>query len=417
VGCAFEVIIMENKKVIRVLIKVISYVLVAALACVITLVLYTPVSSFLPTVYPTGTGEATDEVEATTQKLRQLLNLIDQCFIGQADMQVLGDAAANAIVAATGDQWSAYISEDALAAYVENQNNAYVGIGITILADSSDEGFLIQQVEPNGSAKAAGILPGDILVEAEGQPFAGKTTDFAASIIRGEEGTEVTVKVRRGDQILSFTMTRMTILTQVAFGKMLEDNIGYIQIANFNQGCADQTIAVIEQLRQQGAEGLILDVRFNPGGYKYELVNLLDYLLPSGDLFRSVDYTGQERVDRSDEGCLPIPMCVLVNNYSYSAAEFFAAALSEYNWATVIGEPTVGKSYFQMTLDLQDGSAVALSTGKYFTPKGVSLADEGGLQPDVIIDLDDETEALVYANLLDPADDPHIQAAIAALSN
>lgn len=403
---------MENKKIVRVFIKVISYVLVAALASVVTLVLYTSVSNFLPTVYPNGTGEATDEVEATTGKLRQLLNLIDQCFIGQADMQVLGDAAANAIVEATGDQWSTYISADELAAHVEDQNNAYVGIGITILSGTSEEGFLIQQVDPNGSAKAAGILPGDILVGAEGQSFAGVTTDFAASIIRGEEGTQVTVDVRRDDQVLSFTMTRMTIHTQVATGKMLEGNIGYIQIANFNRGSADQTIAVIEQLRRQGAESLIFDVRFNPGGYKYELVNLLDYLLPSGDLFRSLDYAGQERVDRSDERCLPIPMCVLVNNHSYSAAEFFAAALSEYNWATVIGEPTVGKSYYQVTLELADGSAVALSTGKYFTPKGVSLAEEGGLQPDVIIDLDDETESLIYAQMVDPADDPHIQKAI-----
>ena len=408
---------MENKsnKTLSILLKVVSYILVAALASVLTLVLYTPFRNLLPTYYPTGTGEASDEVEQTTNKLRQLLNLVDQCFIGDADMGVLGDAAANAIVEATGDRWSSYISAQELDAYVENQNNAYVGVGITILADSSDKGFLIQQVDPNGSAKAAGILPGDILIEAAGQPFAGQTTEFAASLIRGEEGTDVTVKVLRGEEELTFTLTRMTIHTQVAVGKMLEGNIGYIQIVNFNLGSADQTIAMIEELRSQGAEALIFDVRFNPGGYKYELVNLLDYLLPAGDLFISLDYTGKRVADTSNDNCLKMPMCVLVNSHSYSAAEFFAAALSEYNWATVIGEPTVGKSYFQVTLELADGSAVALSTGKYFTPNGVSLADEGGLVPDMVIDLDDETEALIYAQLLDPAEDAHIQAAIAAL--
>ena len=143
-------------------------------------------------------------------------------------------------------------------------------------------------------------------------------------------------------------------------------------------------------------------------------MKLLDYLLPAGPLFRSEDYEGTVLVDESDEKCLEIPMAVLVNGGSYSAAEFFAAALSEYEWAVVVGTQTSGKGYFQVTYRLVDGSAVGLSIGKYTTPNGVSLQDVGIL-PDVVAEVDEQTEYLIYAGSLTPEEDPQIQAAVRAL--
>ena len=143
-------------------------------------------------------------------------------------------------------------------------------------------------------------------------------------------------------------------------------------------------------------------------------VELLDYLLPEGDLFRSVSYDGKEEVDTSDADFLDMPMAVLVNGNTYSAAEFFAAALQEYEAAVVVGEPTVGKGYYQQTIPLGDGSAVALSTGKYFTPKGNSLAGKG-ITPTVRVDVDEETAAAIYYGTSKPAEDPQLQAAIKAL--
>ena len=195
---------------------------------------------------------------------------------------------------------------------------------------------------------------------------------------------------------------------------MLEDNIGLVTIENFDLRCAEESIAAIEALLAQGAESLIFDVRNNPGGYKTEMVELLDYLLPEGVLFRAEDYRGVEEVDESDADCLEIPMAVVVTLNSYSAAEFFAAALSEYEAAVVVGEKTFGKGYFQNTFPLPDGSAVNLSIGKYCTPKGVSLADVG-LAPDVSAPVDEETAARIYYDLLDPMEDPQILAAINAL--
>jgi len=157
-------------------------------------------------------------------------------------------------------------------------------------------------------------------------------------------------------------------------------------------------------------------VRYNPGGYAHELVKVLDYLLPEAELFRAVKYDGTENIDTSDAACLELPMAVLVNTESYSAAEFFAAALQEYDAAVVVGQQTSGKGYFQTAIHLNDGSAVSLSVGKYYTPSGKSLA-EVGVTPDRFIETDGETEANIYYGQLDRKEDPYIREAVLLLKN
>ena len=167
----------------------------------------------------------------------------------------------------------------------------------------------------------------------------------------------------------------------------------------------------IDALLDDGAQALIFDVRNNGGGYKDELVKILDRLLPEGILFQSKDYSGTKQTDRSDAACIELPMAVLVNQDSYSAAEFFAAALQEYDWAKVVGEKTCGKGNFQTAFTLSDGSMLNLSIGKYYTPQGRSLTDLG-VMPDVEIALSDEDGAKLYYGQLEKADDAQLQAAI-----
>lgn len=382
-----------KKKILRAL----SYVLVAVVAATLTLGVYVR-------FYQREPG-----------KLEVLEDLIQERFIGEVDQTAIEDAAASAMVDALGDQWSGYLSAAQYASYQEQMSNSYVGIGITIQVREDNVGFDIVKVEPGGPAAEAGILPGDILVEAAGQDVAALGTGGAKEIIQGEVGTQVEIGVLRAGQELSFTVTRNQIVVIVASGRMLEDNIGLVTINNFNSRCAEESIAAIEALLAEGAEAIIFDVRFNPGGYANELVELLDYLLPEGELFRTVDYAGNEDVDVSDAACMEIPMAVLVNGSSISAAEFFAAALNDYDAAVVVGEPTCGKGYFQKTFSISDGSAVTISVGKYFTPNGVSLADEGGLTPDIPVVMETEAAALLYADLLEPEDDVQLQAALEAL--
>ena len=165
----------------------------------------------------------------------------------------------------------------------------------------------------------------------------------------------------------------------------LKNGVGYIKIANFDSGSGDAAIAAIEDLLAQGVKSILFDVRDNPGGFLSELIKLLDYILPEGDIFVSVDQSGKETVTKSDNVCLQMKMAVLVNENTYSAAEFFAAALKEYNWATVIGAPTTGKGRSQTTIELSDGSAVHISSRKYLTPNRVDLSQQGGITPDTVV--------------------------------
>lgn len=377
----------------RLLKKSLSYILVAAAASVLTIALQ----------------------GGSNSKLAELEKIIDRKFIGQADMGKAQDAAANAMVNALGDQWSYYISAEEYAKYLETANNTYVGVGITVQERQDGTGIDILEVAPGGPAQEAGIRPGDVLVKAEGKSVAGMTVDELRTIIQGEVGTKVPVEVLRDGAPLMFNLERRNIQMEVAKGTMLEGNIGLVRINNFNTNCAKDTITAIKALQEQGAKGLVFDVRFNLGGYVSEMVEVLDYLLPKGVLFRDEDYRGITSERRSDEACVELPMAVIVNGNSYSAAEFFAAVLREYNWATVIGEQTCGKGYYQNVILLSDGSAVNLSTGKYFTPNGTNLTETGGLTPDVPVQVDAKTAAMIYAQLLPVEEDVQIQAAIVAV--
>ena len=173
---------------------------------------------------------------------------------------------------------------------------------------------------------------------------------------------------------------------------------------------------LVQELQSQGATSLLIDDRNNPGGLKSELTDLLDYLLPEGIVFHTVNYAGEEEIIRSDADCVDLPMAVLVNASSYSAAEYFACALQEYGVGTVVGEQTYGKGYYQVGLTLSDGSCINLSIGKYYTPNGESLIDVG-VTPDVEVALDETQSSELSLGRLDPEEDPQVQAAIASLQS
>lgn len=373
-----------------------SYLLVAALASSATF-------AFIP-----GQTQRSD-------KLQELEDLIEERFIGEANREAMEDAAADAMVKATGDRWSYYIPASEYQRYREQMQNSYVGIGVTIEVEEESGGFLIIAVADGSSAQEAGIQIGDLIFYVNDEDVRNTTTETVRNLVRGKEGTKVNMGLLRLGQIIYLEVERRQVLTKVATFEMLGDRIGYISIANFDSRCADETIEAIETLLKNGAKKLIFDVRNNPGGFADELVELLDYLLPEGDLFRIETYNGKESVDKSDKKYLDVPMAVLVNEDSYSAAEFFAAALREYEAAIIVGAPTVGKGYFQNTFRLSDGSAVSLSVGRYFTPKGVSLAEVGGLTPDVLCTVDEQTANGIYYGTLANEDDPQLQAAIEAL--
>lgn len=366
----------------------------------------------------------TEQVEADTaaqedyhEKLDEIVALLNEVYVDGYDTDKLGDYLAQAAVAATGDRWSYYVSAEDYDAFVESNENAYVGIGVTVeSSDDLTDGVQITKVTPNSPAEEAGIEADDRIYAVEGETVESLGLDEAKNRIRGEEGTEVTLTILRGEKKFDVTVKRASVEVEVVKYSMLDGSIGYIKINNFEANSADRTIEAIDVLRGQGAKALVFDLRFNPGGRKDELVRVLDELLPEGPLFRSVDYKGNESVDYSDADCVELPMAVLVNGDSYSAAEFFAAALQEYDWATVVGTKTCGKANYQQTFRLSDGSAVAVSTGHYQTPHGVTLANVG-VTPDEIVEVDNKTYLELYKEAVAVKDDAQLQAAIKAVKD
>lgn len=359
-------------------------------------------------------------ISAGAQKYEEIMDLVDTYYIGEdPDETALNDAMADAVVQAVGDRWSYYVSSEDYQSYLDNINNSYVGVGITITAHYDDEdalvGYEVTEVTDGGPAQEAGVLAGDILTMVNGTSVADITMTETKNLVKGQEGTTVELTFLRGEATVTLNVERRSFTLVPAEGRMLEGNVGYIVIDNFDAGCADTVKKLVEELQQEGATSLLFDVRNNPGGLKSELTRLLDYLLPEGTIFHTLNYAGEEEIVTSDTDHVDMPMACLVNSNSYSAAEYFACCIQEYNVGQVVGEQTCGKGYYQVGMQLSDGSCVNLSIGKYYTPSGKSLIDVG-VTPDVELSLDEELTVLLAQGKLDPEDDPQVQAALSTLN-
>ena len=344
--------------------------------------------------------------------LAQAQTEIESKFIVEYDETEVQDAAISAMVEALGDRWSYYLPAEDYQSYEDSVNNAFVGIGVTVQWDTEQNGLTVQEVYEDSPASEVGIVAGDCIVGANGTSFEGLTASEAKAQVSGEEGTQVELTVQDEEGgTRTVQVTRREVKINPVSYQMLDDNVGYIKIDNFDAGASEQSIAAVEALIEEGAQSLVFDVRNNPGGLLTELLKLLDYILPEGPTFITEDYTGQEIVYESEASCVQMPMTVLVNEESYSAAEFFAAALQEADWGDVVGTQTCGKGYSQIPIRLQDGSALVLSTAKYYTAGRVSLIDKG-VTPDVTVDLSDEEKTALLRGELEPGQDPQLQAAI-----
>ena len=357
-----------------------------------------------------------DGTLAAVSKYSTVYSFIKDNYIGDISDEELQELALRGMVDSL-DRWSYYMSADEYADYLDSVNNSYHGIGVTIQKDESTGGFSVVSVTKDGPAAMAGIVPGDIILEADGTDITDGDSTLLKTIIKENYGGEVLLRVRRSDGTTEDISVSCAEIYTPPVSYETYGSVGYVSILNFESGCAEGAIAALEELTAAGVEAIVFDVRANPGGQVKEMVELLDYLLPEGDLFVRVDKNGNESVETSDADCLELPMAVLINADSYSAAEFFAAALSEYNWAITVGEATTGKGRSQITVRLSDGSAVHLSTNKYLTPNRVDLSECGGLIPDVEAELSEEDYGSFLSGELDPETDTQFLAAVAAVLN
>ena len=304
-----------------------------------------------------------------------------------ADLEGATDKALSAFVDGLGDRWSYYLPAQRHQETIERRANSYVGIGVTVDSVSREEGLLVQSVTRDGPADKARVLAGDVITAVDGVSIAGEGRETASDLIRGEEGTKVALTLLGEDGASrDVTCTRATLHNASAQGRLLDNKVGYVQLSNFYSGSADSFQAEVDALLEQGAESLLIDLRGDPGGYVSELEQILDYLLPEGPVFTHKPRWWFKSVYVSDENCVDLPMAVLVNQHSYSAAELLAAQLRESAGAPIVGERTSGKGYSQLTFPLANGGGAGLSTAAYCTGSGHSLIGEG-IVPDVELSL------------------------------
>ena len=311
----------------------------------------------------------------------EIKDIVENQYIDEVSRQALGDYAAAAMVSGLADNWSYYMSADEYKTYQLNSANEYSSIGMSIMKQD-DGNFQVVSVNADSPAGLAGLGAGDVITSVDGENITSMSLDEARKLIRSKMNGKFTLGLGRKNSI----EVDCSGVYQSAVNYRLEKTeAGYVQILNFEAGSGEDAIAAVEDLLNQGAVALCIDLRGNPGGLDSEAAKFLDYLLPNGTLFIETDKQGNEKVTTSDGMCIQLPMCVLVNAETFGEAEVCAAVLQEYQWATVLGEATTGKTRTQETIPLEDGSALRLSTGTYLTGNRTDISAKGGVVPDLIL--------------------------------
>ena len=341
-------------------------------------------------------------------KLKAVAATVEKFFIGDYTEEQAVEGAAAGYVAGLGDKWSGYLTAEQTELLLAAEQNSYVGVGVTYSTQEADA-YTILSVIPDSPAAQAGIAVGDVLTAVDGTAVETLGTPAQlAEHVQGEEGTPVTLTVRRDGQELTMTMNRASVYNEGVTAEMLDGNIGYLSIDGFDTNVDVEFETKLQELIDQGAKGLVFDVRWNPGGYLTVMQHMLDKLLPEGVVISTVDKQNNVKEYTSDAACITLPMAVVVNADSVSAAEFFAAALQEYGVAAVVGAHTGGKGYSQQLIRLDDGSSINLSTTRYYTPKGNNLAGVG-VTPDHEVEMEMDYATFYY---LDRAEDLQLQKAL-----
>lgn len=355
-----------------------------------------------------------EEQEARYSKLKSVADIVEKYYIADYSEADAIESALSGYIDGLGDRWSAYYTAETTAEIAEDSANLYVGIGVTY---SLEEGHLfeITVVNVGGPADLAGMQAGDVLTHVDGIDLSTlEDPQQVSDLVKGEKGTDVELTLLRGEETLTLTVTRDEIRTYSVSSKMLDEQVGYIKISDFDANVDVEFEEHLNDLLAEGAQGFIFDVRFNPGGYITVLRAMLDKLLPEGIVITTVDKQGNETPYTSDADWIQKPMVVLTNENSISAAEFFAAAVQEYEVATIVGAPTSGKGYSQQTFMLSDGSSVHISTTRYYTPKGNSLA-ETGVTPDIVVEMESADQYLLYQGQLEAENDVQLQTGLSTV--
>ena len=312
---------------------------------------------------------------------------LEKYYVEDFDESLVEEMLYSGMVAGVGDRYTYYLPKENLDQYMENANGNFDGVGIEVYLNQENE-VVISHVMEGQPAEEAGLKEDDIIVGVDGEDMRGKMVSDVAAKIRGKAGTEVTIEVLRKsvDKTLEFTMERKVVEVESVKSRMMQGDIGYISISGFKENTYDQFKTALSGLQEQGMKGLVLDIRNNPGGLVKSVYQIGEELLPEGTMV----YTLDKKEKRSDLKCdteyLDIPLVVLVNENSASAAEILSGAVKDTERGTLVGVQTFGKGLVQRLFTLPDGSGLNVTIQKYYTPNGTSIHGVG-VAPDVTVEL------------------------------
>ena len=334
-------------------------------------------------------GGNKDQYNLIDQKANYIMRLIDNYFLYEVGEDDYKTEIYLALLNACHDPYSCYYTPEEYDAMMQSSNGVYCGIGCLVSQDPSTK--LISIVRPFAGAPAqkAGIKAGDIVYAVDGENITGQDVNLVVSKMKGEEGTKVTITMYRDGEYLDFEVTRAFVEAETVILEKLEENghkLGLITVTEFDVVTAKQFIDGIESLQDWGAEGIVIDLRDNPGGNLDTVVKMLDPILPEGLIVYMKDKYGRQEDYNSDKDMIKIPMTVIINGNSASASEIFAGAVQDYGVATVVGTQSFGKGIVQSVIPLDDGSAVKMTIADYYTPLGRNIHGVG-ITPDVIVEL------------------------------
>lgn len=351
--------------------------------------------------------------EGLEYTLSQFRTELENKYIGEINDEELIDGALKGYVNALGDPYTTYYTKEEMKEIMEETNGNFVGIGIYMTENIKENVIMVIKPIENSPAEKAGILPGDIITKINDVEYTGDKLEEASNKIRGEEGTKVKLEIYRNGETKEFEITRKKVVISHITTKVLEDNIGYIAISDFDGDCANEFKTKYKELEKKGITKLIIDIRNNGGGIVDKSLEIANTMIEKGStLLITKDKKNNEDITKATENpIINMPVVVLTNEYSASASEILAGALKDNNKATLVGTKTYGKGIIQELNKLSDGSGLKVTVSEYYTPNHTAI-NKIGITPDVEVELSDEAKKQLN---LEEKDDNQLQKAIEIL--
>ena len=353
---------------------------------------------------------ASSDIDKTLSKYK---SIIDKYYLGEIDENKLKEGAIKGYIEGLDDPYTEYISKEDMQDYLDDTMGNFVGIGIYMVKNT--EANKIQVLAPikNSPAEKAGILPGDLILTVDDVQYTAEDMSVASNKIKGEEGSKVKVEILRGTETKTFELKRENIKVNPVEGKVLSNQIGYIEFSSFDEGTAEDFKAEFEKLQKQGIQSLIIDLRNNGGGIVDEALKIADFITEKGsNLLYEVDKNNKEEVKKSEKDpIIHLPIVILTNENTASSSEILAGALKDLGKAKICGTKTYGKGVIQQVLTLPDGSGLKITSEKYLTPNKTEI-NKIGIEPDEKVELPSTVKNVL---LVEEKDDTQLQKAIEML--